>query len=422
MKNLIILGMLMLATLASAGVDVKLAQAQDGDLVATELTKLVVSMQKGRVEMPASKDPVHMSWAVQAQTVKAEATVTNLKKAQPYQAESRAFWTTVSGADFDGGITLPVSKSGALVRISPKGKAPMFQVEDLVLVSAAGQTYGNGYGIRYLVTPDQRHTAQKSHPFPENTAVFQMQDDLGVGEILMFADNMDYNAASSYHVEVLERDSDVVLHAQTGRGAYLVGQTLTINANVVDSQGALALESMTGTLISPSGARFPLSFLNGQAQAPLGSMDNAPVGALWEVEVTAFARNNKKAMVRRDVRTAFALGESTARFGGSADINRSREAFSAKLAVEAGVAGRFEVRGLLYGTAANGELQPIAVGHSADWLSAGEGSINLQFDTSLVKDSGLSAPYVVRDLQLIHQNRMSLIHQQQEGFAFDFTR
>ena len=93
--------------------------------------------------------------------------------------------------------------------------------------------------------------------------------------------------------------------------------------------------------------------------------------------------------------------------------------FGLSLGVEAVAASRYEVRGVLFGSGANGELLPAAVGHAAAWLEPGHGTVELRFDQALVDDSGLRAPFEIRDLRLIDQGTMGLLHRQARGLVLD---
>ena len=84
--------------------------------------------------------------------------------------------------------------------------------------------------------------------------------------------------------------------------------------------------------------------------------------------------------------------------------------------MDVAVAGRYEVRAILFGTNAEGKLQPLAIGNTANWMEAGQGALAMTFDRKVISDSGLRAPFAVKDLRLIHQNRMSLLHRQHMAF------
>ena len=63
------------------------------------------------------------------------------------------------------------------------------------------------------------------------------------------------------------------------------------------------------------------------------------------------------------------------------------------------------------------QLPRDAVAHSAAYLAAGHGALELAFDRELVAASGLRAPFEVRDLRLIDQGNMGLLHRQARGLV-----
>lgn len=391
--------------LVMAGTSINLDAPAAGDLVAE---KLVTQTTKNMVERNAPREAIAMSWGLDpAQAIKNPANITT----------SKEFWMQVDGTQFNEGVSLNVGDRGAMVRISPMSqgeKAP--SLADLVFVNHEGRSFSEGTGIKMLLDPEQVEAA-KATPFGAGTAVFQMDERLGNGEILLFADNMDYKATAKYLVHVRENQSDVVLRAETNRFSYLAGQTLKVDAQMLVGDKSVNSDRMEGELIAPSGERFPLTFKNGSATTLLHDGTQHAAQGLWSVRVTAVA-DDKGALVRRDLRTSFAVTEATARFSGEVVPSIDAAGFKADLTVEAGVAGRYEVRGILMGTDEAGALQPLAMGHSAVWLEAGEGDITLSYDAHLIEESGLQAPFKVQDLRLIHQNRMGLVQHQRNGFTF----
>ena len=90
---------------------------------------------------------------------------------------------------------------------------------------------------------------------------------------------------------------------------------------------------------------------------------------------------HKGMIVRRDVTVAFAVAQPTARFSGKVATESDAD-FAALLDVEVAVAGRFEARGILFGTDPQGQLKAVAVGHSARWMEPGDHQIELLFDAA----------------------------------------
>ena len=116
----------------------------------------------------------------------------------------------------------------------------------------------------------------------------------------------------------------------------------------------------------------------------------------------------------RDARTAVMVSLPTARFTGEAEVLRRDGGMVFQMPVETAAAGRYELRGTLYGSDPSGELKPMAIAHGAQVVSAGSGVLELRF-TPDVMNPALSAPYALRDLSLSDQSRMSLSEQRREA-------
>jgi len=401
--------------LTIAGSSVALQPMGRGDLGAAKAVPTSASAKK--MDRPASHAPVSLSWALE--------TDKPLElQSQPHQTSSKGYWMTVDAADFDSGILLSTTHPGALVRVTPQSdgnNAELLDPKDLVLISARGETFSGGRGMDMLLSGEEQEHAKK-RIFPQGSAVFRMANDLGNGELYLFAENMDYGSGKKYVVDVFEKSSDTVLRLTTGSDTYLEGQELRFETAFAKNAGTFSAETLSASLIAPDGRRFPLTVKPGQTHfaAPLSVQGNGTPG-LWEVEVIAEAKIDG-ILVKRNARSAFALNVPTAVFRGQVSLIDDSTTLTAKLAVDVAVAGRYEVRAVLFGSDKDGQLKPLAVGNSAQWIEPGQGALSLAFDRALINRSGLGQPFVVKDLRLIHQNRMSLIHRQETGFSFPTDR
>ena len=139
---------------------------------------------------------------------------------------------------------------------------------------------------------------------------------------------------------------------------------------------------------------------------------------LWEAHVFT-AANDGKLSVLRDAKTAFAVSAPTAHFAGAAQAHTDAAGVHATFDLDAGAASRYQVSGVLYGTASDGAMRAVAIGQSASWLEAGKGQIGLSFDADIVGASGLHAPFEVRDLRLIDQATMSLVERRERALVIN---
>jgi hypothetical protein len=109
----------------------------------------------------------------------------------------------------------------------------------------------------------------------------------------------------------------------------------------------------------------------------------------------------------RDAQTSFAVNLNSARFDGEVKILENK----LEIGIEVGLKGRYEVRGVIFGTDTSGELKPLAMTMTAKWLESGTQSIKLDIDQTLIKDSGLSAPFTLKNVQLTNQSYLAPVQQ-----------
>ncbi len=357
----------------------------------------------------------------------------DLSPTPPVQ-RSKEYWLQASAADLRRGITLPTTAPGALVRVNPApgsdratGAAGAMDLAldpaRFELVDERGRVHTGDAALEQAVTAEQ--LAAAGSPFPEGTSAFRLQAGLGAGRFLLRAPDL-ADGAGRYVVHVLDRASGLELALQSGRAAYLVGDVLTVEAELQENGRRLAgptLQEVTGYLVAPNGEARPVRFERistgagggtWRASTPLPGA--AAPGALWEVEVTARGEQAGRTVLR-GVRTAVAVAAPTARFTGIAEVSGEGVRPAVTVEVETAAAGRYEARGILFATDAKGQLQPAAIAHTAAWLEPGRGKLELAFDPATLATAGLKAPYEIRDLQLLDQGRMGLLHRQARGLV-----
>ncbi len=279
-----------------------------------------------------------------------------------------------------------------------------------MLIDAAGKSWGAGTGMDLIVGPEQLKTA--GTPFAEGTSAFRIREDLGAGVFELRAEGL---AASSdrYVVHVFDRANEVSLELTTGASDYLHGQTLTVEAALT---GGADVRGIEGFVSSPAGRAWPLTFHPAgkdryRASLTLDAVE-MPAPGLWEVHASAKGRASGHAVLRAG-RTAFGCAVPSARFTGTAGV----DGLAVDLGVDVASAGRYEARGVLWATAADGSLQPAGIAHSAAWFEAGTGALELAFDREVLEGRQLGAPFELRDLRLVDQVSMGLLHRQERALT-----
>ncbi|AXA93903.1 DUF4785 domain-containing protein [Massilia sp. YMA4] len=356
-------------------------------------------------KMPSvTREPVSFSWASRAAVA----------APQPFVAQSREAYFTVTGAELEQGVALPTTAPRAIVRLQPVGEASIRENEAihpsaLILIDAAGRERNAGDGMETLVSADR--LAKADLPFASGTSAFRLGADVGSGPVRMRAQGL--NPGQRYLVNVVEPDSPLALTMQTTSAAYLQGQQLTVLAQLQYLADKVAPGRIDARLVAPTGRSYPLEFKRGadgrMAAVVAPAAADAAEPGLWEVQANVEA-TVKGQRALRSTRFAVPVALPTARLTRSADLAGENGALTVKLGVEAASAGRYEVRGVLYGTV-QGSLQPLAVGNAAQWVEPGQATIGLPFDAALL--AGSTGPYELRDLQLLDQGRLAVLQRQQ---------
>jgi len=373
---------------------------------AADLLPSTLSAETAKSLPNLSQDAVSYAWAVTPDT-KIDT------HPAAFVATSREYLLRVDSKALQSGIELPTTAPGALIRLNPAGstklgKALTINPQTIVLKTPMGEILENGHGMLSLADSEALKSA--GAPFAEGTSAFRLDPALGSGRFTLAVPEAASNGEAGWVIHVLEKDSLIALSAQTNRSAYLTGQRLHATFTL---EGANSIDMVKAELHSPSGAAHSLRVAR-QGENTfqiITSLDFAELSeGLWEIHA-AVRGGTAKGTVLRDVHTAFAVSAPTATFLGRANVVMDDQ-ISIELPVEVAAQGRYAAQAVLFGTGEDGTLHAIATCQSADMLAAGVSSLTLSFDSSLIRSSGLHAPYEIRDLQLMDQGRMGQLYRQ----------
>lgn len=402
--------LLFLGLAGLAGAQTQLQALGASDFAASDLVRLPT--EKGL--MPGvSKDAVDFAYALDASYAH-DGDLQLDAAPSAFVARSREYFVDVPAASLASGVTIYTTAPGALVRINPRAGEKAGAAIDgggLTVKDAAGMEYRAADGFDRLVSAEQLKAT--GVPFAEGTLAFRLSPAVGVGAITLTAPGL--KAAGDYTVHVFDQASPIALKLGADRGDYLHGDHLRVEASF---EGApVKLGDVEGFVTSPAGRAWPLE-LSADGATVLGSLPldaaAAPGAGLWEVHLAVRGISDGLDVVR-SVRTAFAAHLPTAKLDGRVErVRGGGGGVALRFGVEVGTPGRFEVRGVLYGTDASGDLAPMALGHAADWLDA-SGSLVLRFPA--VK--GFRGPFELRDLRLLDQGRMGVLHRQATALRVD---
>jgi hypothetical protein len=342
----------------------------------------------------------------------------------PATATSREYWLTPDAADLRAGIEISITAAAALIRVNPVAgeaglKSGPLEPATFEVVDPRGVVHRNGAAMDRIADADELKAA--GAPFADGTVAFRIRPQLGAGAFVLRAPTIPLSDHRSFVVHVLDQGSPYELRAITRADAFLLGDQLTADL-ALDGASWLDKVEVDAALISPSGLRTPLPVdwtgeIGTSLEALLDRSDSLTDG-LWELHARLVAVADGLP-VRRDVRVAFAVTVPTARFDGHVEVRRAANGLEIDLGVNTAAAGRYETRGMLWGTDSAGELRPLAVVDSAAWLEPGHGTLQLAADDALISGTGLDAPFELRDLRLMDQGRMGLLHRQQRALRID---
>ncbi|GMV30354.1 MAG: hypothetical protein AMXMBFR59_24790 [Rhodanobacteraceae bacterium] len=348
--------------------------------------------------------PVRVSWALSADDPLNDRPV-------PFVRESREYWLNASEAELRRGIALPTTAEAALIRISPHGNnVDRLTIDDLVIRSGGRELAGPA-AVQNVADATTLRAAGMD--VPDGTVIAKLAPAAGMGNLQLAAPA----ARGSYLIHVFEPASSTVLRLGTARDTVVAGQSLRVNARLDGARAATA----KGILTAPDGHSQPFDLRlqpDGSWQADVVP-DAAHASGLELWEVHAFASGGERdTPVLRDAKTAFALSRPTARLTGHVRTV-AESARGGGLGIDVGVdvanASRYQLAGVLYGTASDGTRKPMAYAQSAAWLDAGAGRLTLSFDAASMGSGKLAAPYELRDLRLSNQADMSLLERRERA-------
>ncbi|GAB2858429.1 hypothetical protein GCM10027277_28620 [Pseudoduganella ginsengisoli] len=392
---------------------VELLPKQAGDLEPVAVAAAKPVQQAAKAGAPGqSREPVAMSWA---------SSDAGMAAAMPHEAESRESYVIVTGAELAKGVPLNTTVPRAVVRVqaldtsSPRSNLAIHP-QSMTVIDKAGRAHGPAEAMESLVTDDK--LAKADMPFAPGTSAFRLHQDMGAGQFKLRADNLGEN--ERFLINVVEPDSPVSLTMQAGAAAYLHGQQLSLTSELRSKDGSKSVFSkLEGYVMSPAGRRFPLTFKNGAggrmtAQLALDADEELAPG-LWEVHAHGQGKA-KQGDVMRSLRLAFPVAMPTAKLDRKVALAEHAGGIAVNFGVEAAQAGRYEVRGVLYGTV-QGVLKPIGVAHAAQWLEPGSGTIAMTFAPEL--RAAATGPYEIRELFLLDQGRLGVLQRQQRAVVID---
>lgn len=414
-RSILIISLLSSSWIVSAQ-DMQLQPTSDDDLQPTRLISTATSLPS----FNNNRDPIQYNWPISATTIPNTQAV--------FVQNSRQYWLDVDHDELAIGVNIHTTAPGSIIRISPTSE--IIKAADLETLDVYLTTQGNrlapGQGIENLVGQQALNASGAS--FSEGTIAFRLSESLDSGS---FHVALPTAAAISdqFVIHVFEPNSSVTLSLQVNQNNYIAGDDLRASITLQGIGHHLNTSDIQGYITSPDAKlSIPVRFSdnrNGGFDTLAKLPQSSDIGhGLWTLHTLVHTQSNHGFTIVRDAKTAFSVTLPTARLNHQISLSQPRQGMLSsepkglqfELGIEAAIAGRYEVSGILYGTSKNGQSLPISMAQTAQWLSPGQGQMKLVFEQATLNNSTLKAPYQVRHLTLKDQSRLSLLQTRSQGF------
>jgi hypothetical protein len=389
-----------------------------------DLLPLVASDISPSVLVPADNLPLLNTTRQDVSISRVLAAQTRLdNKVKPHVASSRQYWKEVSAEQLLEGVKLQLLGAGALIKVTPILDANSAQISlianDFSIEDASGLVYTHGAALSKSVTAMK----MKELRIPANpgAVIMQLKTSLGTGEF-----TLKYRSpaavAESFLVHVNDKNSDHVLNMQALSDNVFVNQEMAATLRLNHQGQQRNIDNVVLSLVSPAGVKIPVDAILKDSRLLISSGRSLPVThavyGLWELHAMVTSTVNG-VKVQRNVKTGFAYSVPSAELTGkiriSAPSSRDRT-LDIDFGLNAASAGRYEIRGILYGGNSNNERVPLMLANSAGWREAGPSTLRLEFELDKLQSGVGGSPYELRNLQLYDQGRMMLLHRQSTAF------
>jgi hypothetical protein len=331
----------------------------------------------------------------------------------PKPDRSRRFWKTVDGAALHAGVEVHTTAPGATISLRPQGDARAgIDPSGLVLVDPDGVAHAGTDAMLTTVAWDELRAG--TSPFLPGTSAFRIDPELPAGTWTIESAAPMGDEALLLHVT--EPSSALVLTATTDHTSYLAGGTVVVDVEARIDDARVEIASATARTRSPAGRTIDVELVadgRGRLRGTLHPDEREAVpGMPWLVEVEATIATGD-GVAQRNARVAFGYGVAAAGFDGSIALDDSpRGGLIATLGMHVVAPGRYAVAATVWGEGPHGTGEPIGLVQSAAWLVPGDDAIELPLHDLL---DGMGDHFELRDLQLVDQSRVALLHRQATG-------
>ena len=314
--------------------------------------------------------------------------------------ESNEYWQDVSGQQLKQGIELPVSSASPVVLITPKHEQTGAELNvDALSLRIPGEALER---ISQRVAADKlAQTGIFSKAVALHTRLPKAQGKLKLQS------EQDLSPGTMYRVMVKERESATVM--QLTAPDQNVAKGLTVSAKMQHGGRNLEARQVKANLLTPDGLTILVhtTIVGDEVEFDLKPVANAipPRKGLYELHVDMQAENAGQP-VKRSAKLAVAMHQNTASIQ---TVEQRPGELDAQVHFTASQASRFEVRALLFASDKRGNLHPLMESHAAQSFEPGDNVLKITFDPAILAESGLRAPFELRQVQLHDQHQLAIV-------------
>ncbi len=359
------------------------------------------------LDTQSANDYLHFSFPIE-QTNK-------LNASKAFNALSNEYRMEVSGAQLNKGVVLNSTQSNIAVMISSaKGEVGQSAQLDTGLLQLTHPDNAAASLVKTRASADQ--LAQVG--MFANTVALTTNANADFGALTLKTEQA-LTKGDRYIVQVKEKNSPYNLSVSIPTQSYTEDDKVIARGAMLNGGDAFKAGKTTAQLVAPNGEVSQVSVTVNGTELEFAAAEQAnivsPINGLYELRVQSVASDNGMT-IPRNAKVAFALSRDTAQLN---TVSMSdKMGLSASVRLLAKEAGRFEVRGVLYGTNSRGQLVPVMESHAAQNTSAGADSIKLPFDAAILAKAGVKAPYELRDVRLFDQKQLGLVDTLNRSVAF----
>ncbi|GAA0341609.1 hypothetical protein GCM10009092_02680 [Bowmanella denitrificans] len=321
------------------------------------------------------------------------------------QVQSNEYSIQVNGHDLHQGVTLHTTKAEALFLLTPLGSKQQSPLD----VELLQLRYKNQQGHPQIARRVSQQLLAQTGVL-DNSMALQTTADSHPGAMLL-STSQPLPADASYRITVKEKGSAYILNLSVDNQNLLAQQRILARASLEKLGQSLQIQRAEATLVAPDGELLPASVkisrsgdMYIRASAPQKIL--SPKQGLYEIRLQSVAQEDQ-ATIPRDAKLAVALTNKTATL---ADVFLLQEKILyAKVGLLAEQDSRFEIRAMLYGTNADGQLVPVMESHAAQTLTAGADSILVPFEQAILDKAGVTAPFKLASVKLFDQHQLGLL-------------